>query len=377
MPVNFEMDFAPLGKLGEIYRQNQERQTLQQGLSQMGLPGNMSLAQLALQQQAVQRGEARDTRDFGFRQQESQRAQANADRAAALQREQFTAGLEGAKMQPGFERDPNTGGHRPIKGGVADPDYVRSITEVKDKGRPLSVTDITKLSEEAGKFSTVKTALDTFDDKFAGNTFFGEAKNITARNLPSWATDPTAREGAKWWQEYDRYKNVVRNDLFGSALTAPEQAAFTAADITPNMNPELVRKNLQVQHEVLQGAMKRKAGALVEQGYKPEVIARAYGTKLEELGVEPRTRPGAAPAAPQSPAQPPQAFNWKTRETIMGARQNAQATIAQAKEAVAKGMPPAEAIKRLQAAGIPVDPSMFGGAPAAPQMAPGSGGAIY
>jgi hypothetical protein len=60
----------------------------------------------------------------------------------------------------------------------------------------------------------------------------------------------------------------------------------------------------------------------------------------------------------------------------MGARQNAQATIAQAKEAVAKGMPPAEAIKRLQAAGIPVDPATFGAAPA-PMQQGGSAGATY
>jgi hypothetical protein len=112
MAVNFEMDFAPLGKLGEIYRQNQERQALQQGLQQMGLPGNMSLAQLALQQQAVQRGEARDTRDFGFQKSQAAQQQQNADRTFGFQKQQAEAAARGFEIK---EIDDGAGGKRLVR----------------------------------------------------------------------------------------------------------------------------------------------------------------------------------------------------------------------------------------------------------------------
>lgn len=372
MPVNFEMDWTPIGQLAEKYRQGQERQQTQQWLQQQGLPGNISLAQLALQQQAVKRGEARDTRDFGLRQQQFD-----------LQKRTAEAGLEGAKVPAGFRPTP-AGGLAPVPGGPEDPDYLRRKTEATDKGRQMSITDITKLSEEGQKFSDLTRFGDTFKDNYSGYAMnaVGNLNNIAGRNLPEALVGKEKADQATWWQGYDRYKNVVRHELYGAALTKPETAAFEAADITPGMQPEQVRKNLALQKEIVQSGLKRKASAMVAAGYDPKAIGAAFGVDLGSMGVDTTRRgapqaPGAAPTAPQSPAQPPQAFNWKTRETIMGARQNAQATIAQAKEAVAKGMPPAEAMKRLQAAGIPVDPSMFGGAPAAPAMAPGSAGAIY
>ena len=86
-----------------------------------------------------------------------------------------------------------------------------------------------------------------------------------------------SQEAAQWWQTYDRHKNVVRNELFGAALTAPEQAAFDKADITPNMDPTLIKKNLAVQQQIIQSAAKRTAEALIAAGANPEVVQKAYG----------------------------------------------------------------------------------------------------
>jgi len=275
-----------LSDLPKIYQEAQMQRARQNSPLLAPYGGDMGLAALAMQQQ-------RDTRDFGFREQEAKRAQGNTDRASTLQREQF-------ETPPGWQR---VGGvMAPIPGGPADPKYIHEATEAKDKGRNMSAGDITKLSEEGGKFSAVKGFIDTFDDKFAGQTLLGGARNSVARNLPEWATDPDARKGAEWWQNYDRYKNVVRNDLFGSALTATEQAAFTAADITPNMNPAAVKANLETQRKVLEGAMKRKAGGLVAEGFRPDTVARGFGVELKDLGVEPKK--AAKPAGGDAPPVP-------------------------------------------------------------------------
>jgi hypothetical protein len=50
MAVNFDVDFRPLSEIAKSYQDAKQRQQLQEGLQQMGLPGNMNLAQLAIQQ---------------------------------------------------------------------------------------------------------------------------------------------------------------------------------------------------------------------------------------------------------------------------------------------------------------------------------------
>ena len=299
---------APLGKLGEIYRAAQQRNAREQALKQLGsgsgsldyantarallaagdTEGGLSLARLA--ESATERA----------------RQQQNSDRSFGLQEKQFDltkrtaeAGLEGNKVPAGFERNP-AGGLRPIKGGPEDPERIREVTEAKDKGKQFNAGEITKLVEEGGKFSNLSNFATTFQDRFAGYKVpgVGNAAMAAGRYVPGAVgmipglNEADVKEGAQWWQGYDRYKNVVRNELFGSALTATEQAAFERADVSPAMDPGQIRKNLETQQSILKDAMRRKAGALVAGGYQPEPIARAYGLKLEDLGVN-TTKKGA------------------------------------------------------------------------------------
>lgn len=230
-------------------------------------------------------GLANSNRDFQFRQQEAQRAQGNADRSFAEGQRQFNVGAEGSRVPQGFQPDPTRpGSYRPIPGGPQDPAY---IAETR-KGPNLSVGDITKLSEEGGKYANLTGFIGTFKDNFGGKGLgvVGEAQNWAGRNLPPVTENiKNNAEQATWWQSYDRYKNVVRNDLFGSALTATEQAAFDKADINPGMQPDQIRKNLEIQRQVVEGGIKRKAGALVAAGHDANTIGKAYGLTPEQLGV--------------------------------------------------------------------------------------------
>jgi hypothetical protein len=246
------------------------------GLTRVGdLEGAARIQQLA--------GSMEDRR---FRREESARSQGNADRSFGLQERQFNAGIEGQKMPPGFERAP-TGGLRPVAGGPSDPAYIQSATDAKDKGRQFSVTDVTKLSEEARKFSDLSGFATTFKPDYAGykNPAVGSAVNYAGRYLPEGVVGKNVAEGATWWQGYDRYKNVVRNELFGSALTATEKAAFEAADINSGMTPDRITKNLARQQQVVRNGLVRKANALIQSGYSPEAIGSAYGLPLSEIGV--------------------------------------------------------------------------------------------
>ncbi len=233
--------------------------------------------------------------DRRFRREEATRAQANADRAYNLQERQ----LSGERVPPGFERNP-AGGLRPISGGPSDPTYLASANEAKAKPRNMSISDITKLSEEGGKFSNLNTFSDAFKDEYAGHTVLGEGANVAGRYLPESLVGKTTKEGADWWQGYDRYKNTVRNELFGSALTATEKAAFEQADINPRMDPETIKSNLKKQKGVVEAGLQRKATAMIEAGYDPKAIGSAYGVDLAKIGVDAtgKKRGSATVAAP-------------------------------------------------------------------------------
>jgi hypothetical protein len=263
-----------------------------------------------------------------FHKQQAEREQANKDRSFALEEKKFNAVVEGGKVPAGFQKN-SDGSLSPIKGGPQDPEYIKETTALKEKPRNMSISDITKLSEEGGKFANITGFVNDFKDEYAGHTILGEGANVAGRYLPEGVVGKSTKEGADWWQGYDRYKNVVRNELFGSALTATEKAAFEKADISPRMDPETIKSNLNKQKQLVEGAIKRKAQAAIDAGYKPEAIASAYGVSLESLGI-------------------------KTDKSSKGGSNN-DAALQKARDAIAKGAPKDAVVKRLQDAGI--DPS--------------------
>ena len=150
------------------------------------------------------------------------------------------------------------------------------------KARNLSLTDIDKLQKKGVQLENVDRYVNTFKDENAGYGRTGETQMWMARNLPI-LTGPKTEDAANWWQDYDRYKNVVRNELFGSALTTQEKEAFDAADIGPNMDPKLIRQNLARQQEAVKSALRKTTSSLKASGYPSEAVDEATGTTAEQL----------------------------------------------------------------------------------------------
>lgn len=160
----------------------------------------------------------------------------------------------------------------------------RSATAQRPRPRNLSFGDTQKLAKQGVQLEAVKRYGDTFKDEFSGYGRGGETTMFIARNLPLF-TGPTTESAATWWQDYDRYKNVVRNELFGSALTEGEQRAFESADITPNMDPKQIRANLARQKSATESALAKTTRSLTASGYSPDAVEGAIGLPLEELKV--------------------------------------------------------------------------------------------
>lgn len=153
-------------------------------------------------------------------------------------------------------------------------------------GKPLTMGTVNALTKDAGKLSNLQDLSARFRDDFAGNAITGGAENFMGR-----MGIPGATEGqSDWWQQYDRYKNEVRNELFGASLTAGEQAAFKAADIGPEMAPERIKANLKKQAEIIEKGLQRKAKVWAAQGYNKDAIREAIGVQFDNP-------PQSAPAA--------------------------------------------------------------------------------
>jgi hypothetical protein len=168
--------------------------------------------------------------------------------------------------------------------------------------RPMNESGVTKLTEEGQKFSSLRDFGATFQDSYAGMSAGPIDYGNTAKTVGQLGIGTqNASEAAQWWQNYDRYKNQVRKDLYGATLTPSEERTFEAADIRPGMDPALVRKNMAMQKTILERGMKRRSDALIKSGFNPAVINSAYGADTATLKDEAVPGPGDAQnAAPDA-----------------------------------------------------------------------------
>ena len=147
--------------------------------------------------------------------------------------------------------------------------------------RQLSVNDVEKLSKTGGELQQVQGFGTSFQDKYGGFSPWGDETRLALGRMGLAGKNTT--DAAGWWQGYDRYKNVVRNELFGASLTEGEQRAFEKADINPSMSAQAIRDNLTLQSDLVKKGVMRRAKALVAAGYDPAPLAEAFGVPLAEI----------------------------------------------------------------------------------------------
>jgi hypothetical protein len=229
---------------------------------------------------------------------------------------QFPGNVQGIVRDLGtLKRDPHK-----VQGTDRDKEQLYEITRnvypgwsPEDYGKAqtkISQGEGEKLAKEGGQFKQVYGFADSFQDHYTisglpGFLGLGKAGIKLGQSSPKMLSNVTgmpegeAVKAVNFWNEYGRYKNVVRNAQFGASLTRSEQEAFDAADITENMDPRVIKNNLAAQQEILRGAMLRKAQGLMAEGVTPDKIEAYYGVPIKSLEKEvPRPEvkaPGPAP----------------------------------------------------------------------------------
>lgn len=184
----------------------------------------------------------------------------------------------------GYQSRPDGGGLTFIPGGPADPTVVGNLAGVRNEGkpgRPLPAMTIKDLGTKGQAVDDMGRLTEGFQDGYSGykTSWGGDITNAIGRNWGMGLGDQS-----NWWGDYQSRKNLIRNQLFGAALTAQEKAEFDKADINPGMTPTAIRQNLQRQQELATNAARKMATAYAQQGYSREAIEAALGMSLDDIG---------------------------------------------------------------------------------------------
>ncbi len=203
---------------------------------------------------------------------------------------QDPANRAGIKAPNGFRASADGQTFEFVPGGPADPATIEAQARARQAGRPaaapkpLPQQTINALSDAGAAFSDYTRLVGTFRPDYAGWKVgaVGDAANQLARttgigNVPA----------AEWWQDYALKRNVARNKLFGSAVTATEQREFEKADISPGMTPEIISKNLARQNAAALSAARKQAAYQLKVGRNPDEVEAAMGLGLDQLGLAP------------------------------------------------------------------------------------------
>lgn len=180
-------------------------------------------------------------------QRDAQQAAAEARREQALRDEALRREIEAGRQMTARESNQIRRELGMLAAGRAEAN--------RNKPRDMPFGDLRKLSEQAGTATALSALADDFKNDYAsplpGVPGVGSVINYAGR---SGIGD---KERANWWQRYNEQINLVRNELFGSALTAPERAAFDRAMVGPDMSADVIKKRLDQQAEAAAKAYNR------------------------------------------------------------------------------------------------------------------------
>ncbi len=161
-------------------------------------------------------------------------------------------------------------------------------------------------TEKIATFNNLTNLSKSFQDDFGSGFGFGEG-SVTNKLGKTPLSNQAMKDQAAWWAEYDRlYTLKGRNEMFGSALTETEQAAWAQANVGPNMPPAVIRQGFESMVRIARDVMKRQK-ASDQVIYNNTWVDTMYGdfgleggdpTRKTPVPEEAVSAPADAPAGP-------------------------------------------------------------------------------
>lgn len=172
---------------------------------------------------------------------------------------------QNGKVPPGYRMSADGMRLEPVPGGPADIGKALPSPAVKELGAAGTAVENTK------RLAT------SFKDEFGGKYILGDMSNKIGRVFG----DDTGQ--AQYWQDMDALQNQTRHELFGSALTKTELAAWEKTSVTPDMDAKQIRTNLTRRAEVEARAASKIARAYQAAGYNRAQIQELLGSAADYL----------------------------------------------------------------------------------------------
>ena len=140
-------------------------------------------------------------------------------------------------------------------------------------GYKISPSERTAAKKETSNWKAQMRIFDTWTDN-KQTPFAGKALAWTGRTGMPMTED--LREAMTWWSDFRKWEIAARNEMFGSALTASEQAAWDATTINENMQPELVRSMIAARKPIIE--LKAAEAALIHMadGHNQDSLEALY-----------------------------------------------------------------------------------------------------
>lgn len=117
----------------------------------------------------------------------------------------------------------------------------------KKDGKTLPAGEIRRITDKETIANGFGDLVESFKPEFAGTAGLAPLENTLGKYQPL-GIGKSYGDQSNWWQNYNDRKNMIRHELFGSALTASEKAAFDAANINEGMEPSEINRRLRQQH---------------------------------------------------------------------------------------------------------------------------------
>lgn len=157
-----------------------------------------------------------------------------------------------------------------------------ATVEAKDyggfAGKPIGDTERRNMSKEFEIANMLDKLEADYTDDYSG--FF--STNLADLAVAAGRRGIKYEDMAGYMTEYQEWKNLVRNSLFGSQLTKPEMREFERQTINPAYKASHNRKILKRQKELLARGKKRAIVALKAKGWTDEMIGEFEGSYGED-----------------------------------------------------------------------------------------------
>lgn len=147
-----------------------------------------------------------------------------------------------------------------------------------NKIKPIGDTERRNMSKEFEISGMLDNLVADYKDSYSGFMSTNVADIAVAAGKRGFKYE----DMANYMTKYQEWKNLVRNSLFGSQLTAPEMREFERQAINPAFTAKQNRKILKRQQELLARGEARAKLALKARNWTDEMIAEFEGSYKDD-----------------------------------------------------------------------------------------------